>query len=537
VGSDGLSAENTISPSQGASIDRSQLFCLNAGVKCEDCGKTFEPDGSATGWKNGYPKNWTEKQKEEDYLERRGPFCSACSQKYQNQHPWNLTPVIEDALKNTLADIGEPENFDSVQAPGTAWDLVRHDEYIRQHRENVIEHHLVIKHRVGRALVVYNVSPLKAGRPLKSKLYKVRTITDIDNEAEENEEPMVWVKFQNRIREIYGGNRGRAYESEARQIGILTTKQVDEWIEKQKSTSTRRDKGLTPNALLEFAKEVKGQKIGRKRRQANAKRANALVAKANQALKDNPDTPHADFSVYVPVLHHGDFEDMPLTKKLDSIISDPPYRKEDAREKVNGKWVNWYLYVRLAKWADKHLKPNRPMVLMIGSLSFRQIISVIEANGFKVWWTCIVHYKSRGEIEIPWVNTFWKPVVVFIREKEEFRDNDGNYLLIKKDAWDAGAKVDDIRTHPDQQDVETFQNIVDVFSSPAHLLCDPCMGSGTTGVGCLTMPESEDESGKPIDGRRVFCGADSDQAGKGTYQNAKHRLERAFAGDLDERGG
>ncbi|HTS19405.1 MAG TPA: DNA methyltransferase [Verrucomicrobiae bacterium] len=195
------------------------------------------------------------------------------------------------------------------------------------------------------------------------------------------------------------------------------------------------------------------------------------------------------------------------------IDADPPYRKTDAELDK----TNWKLFEDLAKFADKHLKPNRPLVLMLGSLSARQIESVIVRNGFKLWWTCVVLYDRFSKIKNPRVNTFYKPVLVFVRNGDRLLRRDNKKHMIYRDAFKAGERVE-YAQHKDQQDVETFQELVKLFSFKGELVCDPCMGSGTTGIACLTS-----------DGRRRFCGAENDQSGKNTFKKAVNRLKAAYA--------
>ena len=507
---------------QGACLDGSSFFCPNDGVKCDDCGKTFKPDGSATGWKNGYPKNWTEKQKEEDYRELHGSFCSVCRNKYQNQHPWDKLPLIEDALRNTLDDIGDPADWDPGSAPGGASSLVEHDGYVTDHRQFMNEINLTTIYRVGHALEAHHVPPLPSGpKPKKPKLSEVRTDTE--------EEPYTWIKFQETIREVYGKNRGRQFESEARTIGKLTPKEFKGWIKKQKSSSTRQDKGLTFNALLEFAKEETTRKISRKHKKHVAETIKQLEEEARKANKAGG--PLGDFPVWVPLLHPGNFQKMPLTEKLSAIVCDPPYREED------NKKDDWKLYEDLAIFADKHLKPNRPLILMVGQRPMTKIIQKVEeTKRFKLYWVCCAIYDGYHLIKFKAVNSHWKPILVFIRTGDKLWKFDNLKRYINEDVFKSGPFIDrESQVHTDQQDPETFRKIIAQFTSLGELVCDPCFGSGTTGIACLTIV---DEEGKLQ--RRKFCGAENSDAGTktgdDTFKDGSDRIKGVYTGELTRDG-
>ena len=40
--------------------------------------------------------------------------------------------------------------------------------------------------------------------------------------------------------------------------------------------------------------------------------------------------------------------------------------------------------------------------------------------------------------------------------------------------------------HPNEKPLALMKKLVDLFTQPGELVCDPYMGSGTTGVACLS---------------------------------------------------
>lgn len=93
----------------------------------------------------------------------------------------------------------------------------------------------------------------------------------------------------------------------------------------------------------------------------------------------------------------------------------------------------------------------------------------------------------------------WRPVPVFAFEPKEIHGDD----VIFSD----GAEKD---FHDYQQNVGVFTELLKRLSKPGDLIVDPCMGTGTTGLACLSLGKG-----------RQFIGGDRDPE---MFRIARHRM-------------
>lgn len=173
------------------------------------------------------------------------------------------------------------------------------------------------------------------------------------------------------------------------------------------------------------------------------------------------------------------FEGLPVhpNEKPVAIITDPPYLQ---------KHFDSNLWKEFAEWSLKHLAKNGVLVVMVGNLWLARAISTLVAAGWEYRWTLAVRYKWGKPVHAAKANPFWKPIVVFRRKGDKSRKGD----YIKNDAFTVGADMFDAgkRNKKDgewQQDVETFERLVDYFTRPGDLVVDPFVGYGTTPIACI----------------------------------------------------
>jgi site-specific DNA-methyltransferase (adenine-specific) len=79
-------------------------------------------------------------------------------------------------------------------------------------------------------------------------------------------------------------------------------------------------------------------------------------------------------------------------------------------------------------------------------------------------------------------NTFWKPVLWFVKGKYE-----GDYI---GDVIKSPVNDNDKRFHEWGQSLGGFREIIEKFTYPGQLILDPFLGGGTTGVCAVTMGRS-----------------------------------------------
>lgn len=181
-------------------------------------------------------------------------------------------------------------------------------------------------------------------------------------------------------------------------------------------------------------------------------------------------------------LIHSDIANLDIEpESIDWIITDPPYPKE-------------YLgvYSDLSKLAKHALKPGGSLIVMVGQSYLPEVINRL-AEDMTYYWT-MSYLTPGGQSPSIWtrrVNTFWKPVLWFVK---------GDY---------SGDKIGDVvKTPPNDNDkefhhwgqsVSGMADLVERFTYPGQTILDPFVGGGATGVAALN-------------GNRLFIGADSDES-------------------------
>ena len=165
----------------------------------------------------------------------------------------------------------------------------------------------------------------------------------------------------------------------------------------------------------------------------------------------------------------GDFMDE--MEQLDSesiaaIITDPPYEE---------KYIP--LYEDLAKRAARVLKPGGSLVVVSGQYYLPQVLERMVLY-MDYQWT--LAYLTPGGTPTIWqrkVNTFWKPVLWFVKGRY-----DGNWI-----GDVCTSPVSDKRFHEWGQSEEGMAELVERFTLPGDLILDPFCGGGTTGVVALQL--------------------------------------------------
>jgi site-specific DNA-methyltransferase (adenine-specific) len=185
-------------------------------------------------------------------------------------------------------------------------------------------------------------------------------------------------------------------------------------------------------------------------------------------------------------LYLGDcFEILPSIENIDVTITDPPYDEKThkgARSFNNKKeaYLTSYNYFNEEKTIRfTQLLKEKTKRWIIMTISFRQI-SQIENNNIElirmgVWIKPNAAPQFTGD----------RPGVGF----ETIAILYGYQKGFKK--WNGGGKhavwnypiVKDTRLEG-QKPIKLIKSFVDLFSTDEETICDPCMGSGTTGVVC-----------------------------------------------------
>jgi site-specific DNA-methyltransferase (adenine-specific) len=161
---------------------------------------------------------------------------------------------------------------------------------------------------------------------------------------------------------------------------------------------------------------------------------------------------------------------------IDWIITDPPYSKECLE-----------LIKPLGEFSKYALKEGGSLVCMIGQSYLPDIYSILSE--FLIYnWTCC--YLMPGDAVSIWprkVTTGWKPLLWFVKGKYQ---KDSIYDISRIQAKDKDH-------HPWGQSESGMADIVERFTVPGDIICDPFLGAGTTGIVVLKT-------------NRFFIGMDND---------------------------
>lgn len=154
---------------------------------------------------------------------------------------------------------------------------------------------------------------------------------------------------------------------------------------------------------------------------------------------------------------------------VDWIITDPPYPKEFLSA-----------YEDLAKVAEHALKPGGSLLCMVGQSYLPEVIAALDAKLTYQWTLAYLTPGGQAAQIFPRrVNTFWKPVLWFV--KGEFA---GDWI---GDAITSKVNDNDKRFHEWGQSESGMRDLMSRFVKPGDTVLDPFMGGGTTGVIALEL--------------------------------------------------
>jgi DNA modification methylase len=178
---------------------------------------------------------------------------------------------------------------------------------------------------------------------------------------------------------------------------------------------------------------------------------------------------------------------------LDAIITDPPYPREFLS-----------VYTDLAEFAAYALKPGGSLIAMVGQSYIPEVLDRLREHLTYHWVAC---YYVPGDTTKLWhrnIGASWKPLLWFVKGKYV-----GQWV---KDVVFMGRRKDK-RHHEWGQPVDDMADIIEHFTQPGQLICDPFLGGGSTAIASLMC-------------ERGFVGCDINQQ---CVQTTKLRLHEAIA--------
>lgn len=374
------------------------------------------------------------------------------SMKYQFHPVANIFPMMADAeFKELVADIKahglhEPiwlhedqiidgrNRYTACEQAGVAPEFVEWDgegslvEFVVS--LNLHRRHLTSSQR---AVVALDVLPMLEAEAKERQLATLKQNATVSQKVEQREKPNE-SKASDAAARLTGTNR--QYVSDAKKIA----EKSPELIEK-----VRTGKATIPQAKKELAKQ---QRVERK----ETKRAEA------KKTTDRYRVEIADIrSVAVE------------PNSFDWIITDPPYPAE---------YIS--LFDDLGRLAAHSLKPGGSLICMVGQSYLPEYMQHLGKHLKYHWMNA--YMTPGGQAVQLWqrkVNTFWKPLLWYV--KGEYA---GDWI---GDVCTSKTNDNDKRFHHWGQSESGLADIIERFTDPNDLICDPFCGGGSTGAVAVAM--------------------------------------------------
>jgi DNA modification methylase len=171
-------------------------------------------------------------------------------------------------------------------------------------------------------------------------------------------------------------------------------------------------------------------------------------------------------------LHHGDFrEKCPelADRSVDLIFTDPPYAKDFL-----------ILYCELAKVAARILKDGGSIVTYCGQDLKLQVMEFMQSAGLSRWWEiAVIHNGPFSSFFSKNILVKWKPLLWFVKGKKPCQNGK---------VFDLIYSTKPTKTiHSHEQSSADARYVIEQLTKPGEIVCDPFMGSGTTGIATLKL--------------------------------------------------
>lgn len=160
-------------------------------------------------------------------------------------------------------------------------------------------------------------------------------------------------------------------------------------------------------------------------------------------------------------------------KSIDLILTDPPYGKK-ADKGTNGFGVaknrrylgGWDNKIPPEELFNEMRRVAKNMVIFGGNY-FANLLP--PSN-------CWVFWDKKGDIAFQ--NPFADGELIYTTFKKPVKR-----IVFKQQGFITDSK--DKRYHPTQKPTELVQQLIEMFTEPGQLICDPFLGSGTTAIAAI----------------------------------------------------
>ncbi len=158
---------------------------------------------------------------------------------------------------------------------------------------------------------------------------------------------------------------------------------------------------------------------------------------------------------------------------IDMIFTDPPYDHE-----------NLPLYGDLAKLAQRVLKEGGSLITYVGHYAIPQILDyVAKSSNLKyIHVIAVLHDGASAALYAFHIRVKWKPLLWFVK------GTNPNTFLYMEDVIQSQSP--DKSSHDWAQSTVEAEHVISRLTVENQIILDPMMGSGTTGLGLLTLAEN-----------------------------------------------
>lgn len=184
-------------------------------------------------------------------------------------------------------------------------------------------------------------------------------------------------------------------------------------------------------------------------------------------------------------------------KSVDLILTDPPYGKKA------DKGTNGFGSSKNRKYSGEWDKAIPEKEVFSEMFRISKNLVIFGGNYFCHLLppsNCWIFWDKKGDIAFQ--NPFADGELIYTTFKKPVKK-----IVFKQQGFITDSK--DKRYHPTQKPTELVSQLIEMYTKPGDLVCDPFLGSGTTGVSCV-------QTG------RNFIGMELD---KKYFEIAKQRIE------------